>query len=144
VGTPRNLDKAIAGVLGAYEAPRVVTFAQLKQGSGLKRIVKDFGVSLVASAVTSAVGLAVFRNTLPALVWVVVTGERLLLIERPATGSRVGDIVFQAPLSAIEAVDRSGLRGAVELHDTEHGDTIALMNFGLRRGAAREVLTVIG
>jgi hypothetical protein len=62
-----------------------------------------------------------------------VTGDRLLLIERPATGSRVGEIVVQAPLWAVGAVDRSGLRGVLELVDTQRHDTIALLNTGLRR-----------
>lgn len=104
----------------------------------------DFGVSLVASAATSAVRLSVMRNTMPALVWVVITDGRLLLIERPATGSRVGEIVFQAPPSAVRAIDQSGLRGALELVDAEHGDTLAFFNFGLRKGAAREVLAALG
>lgn len=144
MGARTNLDKVLADVLGQDEEGRVVTFAQLKQGSGLKRIVKDFGVSLVASAATSVVGLSVMRNTMPALVWVAVTDRQLLLIERPATGSRVGEIVLQAPLSAVKAIDRSGLRGAFELVDAEHGDTIAFFNFGLRKGAAREVLAALG
>ena len=144
MGARSNLDKVLADVLGEHEEPRVVTFAQLKQGSGLKRIVKDFGVSLIASAATSAVGLSVMRNTMPALVWVAVTDERLLLVERPGTGSRVGAVVFQASLTAVSVIDRSGLRGALELVDAEHGDTIALFNFGLRKGAAREVLAALG
>jgi hypothetical protein len=144
MGARSNLDKVLAEVLRKDEERRVVTFAQLKQGSGLKRIVKDFGVSLVASAATSAVGLSVMRNTMPALVWVVITDGRLLLIERPATGSRVGEIVFQASPSAVRAIDQSRLRGRLELADAEHGDTIAVFNFGLRKGAAREVLAALG
>lgn len=142
MGARKNLDKFLVEI-GVNGGPQLVTFAQLRQGSGLGRIVKDFGVSLMASAVTSAVGLTVFRNTLPALVWVVIAGERLLLIERPAGGSRVGGVVFHAPLSAVTAVDRSGLRGAVELVDAQHGDVIALFNFGLRKSAAQKVLTVL-
>jgi hypothetical protein len=44
----------------------------------------------------------------------------------------------------VRAVDQSGLRGALELVDAEHGDTIAFLNFGLRKGAAREVLAALG
>ncbi|MEJ7636122.1 hypothetical protein [Aeromicrobium sp.] len=66
-----------------------------------------------------------------------------MLIERPGTGSRVGEIVFQAPLSAVTALDRSGLRGALELVDAEDRDTTAFFNFGLRKGVALEVLAVL-
>lgn len=139
-----RLDKVLADVLREGEKPRVVTFAGLKQGSGVKRIVKDFGVSLVASAATSVVGLSVMRNTMPPLVWVAVTDSQLLLIERPPTGARVGEIVLQAPLSAVRAVDTSSLiRGSLELVDVEQGDTIASFDFGLRKGAAREVVAVL-
>lgn len=138
-----KLDTALRDVLGQDEETRVATFAQLKQGSGLKRIVKDFGVSLVASAATSVVGLSVMRNTMPSLVWLAVTDVRLVLLERPSTGSRVGEIVFQAPLSAVRAIDTSGLRGSLELVDAEQGDTIAFFNFGLRKGAVREVCAAL-
>lgn len=144
MGARTNVDKVLVDVLGQDEEARLVTFAQVKQGSGVTRIVKDFGVSLVASAATSVVGLSVMRNTMPALVWVAVTDEQLLLIERPASGSRVGEIVLQSPLSAVRAIDRSGLRGALELVDAEYGDAIAFFNFGLRKGAAREVLAALG
>ena len=140
----RHLRTLLDSVLEPQEVVRVETFAQVKDGGGAARFAKDFGVSLIGSAALSATGLSMFRVTVPPRVGVVVTSSRLLLVERPGTGTRVGELVMAAPLAAVSALDASRTAaGVVDLRGAESGETLAMLHFGLRKGSAREVVAAL-
>jgi hypothetical protein len=129
----RKLDKALKHVLQPGETQLIRTFAEVKQGSGTKRLAKDLGVSLIASAALSATGFAVMRNTMPVLIWVVVTPRRLLMLERPSGRGSIGELVFDAPLTALRVTDQAGMRTAVLIDDAASGENLVCLNFGLRK-----------
>jgi hypothetical protein len=134
-----KLQRALEEILEPGETVVSSTFAELKQGGGATRLAKDFGVSLVASAAISATGFGVMRHTMPALVWLVATDKRLLMLERPDGRNSIGELVFNVPLNALTLKDTSGLRGEIVVDDSATGDNLVRLNFGLRKGAAREI-----
>jgi hypothetical protein len=61
------------------------------------------------------------------------------LFERPDGRNSIGELVFNAPLAALTITDKSGLRGELAIDDSTSGDNLVRLNFGLRKGAAREI-----
>jgi hypothetical protein len=129
----------LEGILEPQEQVATSSFAQLKQAGDSKRMAMGMGVTLVKQVALGTTGFAAMRQTMPALVWVVVTQNRLLMFERPDGRNSIGELVFNAPLAALKITDNSGLRGDLAIDDSASGDNLVRLNFGLRKGAAREI-----
>jgi hypothetical protein len=139
-----KLRQEVDGILQPGEGVLHSTFAQLKQGNAAKRLTKDVGVSLALTAATSVVGFGVMRNTVPPQVWVVNTDRRLLMYDKPDGHRSLGPLVFDAAYDELIFDDGTKLFGAVLIGDASNGQEVARLNLGLRRSAARRVVTCAG
>lgn len=135
----RKLQGALNDVLEQGEGVAFASFAQVKQGSGAKRLAKDLAVSMVASAALSATGFGLMRNTTPRLIWIVVTQGRVLMFERPNGHNSVGELVLACPLHALTLTLKAGLRSEIVVDDAGSGDTLVRLNFGLRKNGALRI-----
>ena len=136
----RKLQAALDQVLEPGEDVVGVSFAEVKEGSAAKRLAKDLGVSLVASAAASVVGLNVMRGTMPPLVWVVVTRERMLMLARPDGPRSAGDLVFDIPVEQVALrLETAALKAHVVVSDAASGDDVMRLHFGMRKGDASRI-----
>ena len=132
----------ITPTLEPGESIGALVTAQAKTGSTAKRIGKDVAFSAAASVALGALGAGVMRTTVPPQVWVVVTDRRVLLFEDGRNNVRspvVGDLVFDAPRSAVAVSHNDGLFNEVVVADAETGDVAVRLNFGMRKKDAAAV-----
>jgi hypothetical protein len=140
-----DLIDRLSTLITADESVAMTAVAQVK--GGMK---KQLGKSLIKGAVA---GLAVTAATggtagllvvaVPPSVWVVVTSQRLLLIERTHGGKRLGDLVFDAPLQALTASLKGGLINQVTIADRSDGQSLLRLNLGVKGKVAKEIVTSI-
>ena len=140
-----DLMNRLSTLLHAEENVAVTVTAQVK--GGMKRqlgkdLAKGVAAGLAVTAVTGgAAGLLVV--TVPPAVWVVVTSQRLLLIERLNAGTRLGAVVFDASIPALTASLKSGLLNQVTIADHGDGQSLLRLNLGVKKKAAEEIVAAI-
>lgn len=141
-----KLDEYLRGVLPAGETPLVVTTVQIKGGVKKQLSTTIAGGALAALALSAATGgtYGLLVVAVPSAAWLVVTPERLLLVQRTNLGKDAGQVVFHAPLSALTVSLKSGLLSEVTIADASDGQSILRLNLGVKRRLARAIVAAAG
>jgi hypothetical protein len=140
-----ELQDYLKRILPPEEQVVVATFGQVK--GGLKKqlgktVAKGVAASLAVSAVTGGTsGLLVVA--VPPTAWIVVTSQRLLLIETLDGGRRLGEVFFDAPREALTAVIKTRLLSEVTVSDASDGQSLLRLNLGVKKGAARQLVSAM-
>jgi hypothetical protein len=140
-----DLQRHLESILQPGESVVVTTVCQVKGGMKKqlgKTLAKGTAASLAVSAATGgAYGLLVVA--VPPSAWVVVTSQRLLLVERVNSGRRLGQVVFDAPRNALTATTKRGLLHEVTISDASDGQSLLRLNLGVKKGAAQQIVSAI-
>jgi hypothetical protein len=140
-----ELQDYLKRILPPEEQVVVATFGQVK--GGLKKqlgktVAKGVAASLAVSAVTGGTsGLLVVA--VPPTAWIVVTSQRLLLIETLDGGRRLGEVFFDAPREALTAVIKTRLLSEVTVSDASDGQSLLRLNLGVKKGAAQQLVSAM-
>jgi hypothetical protein len=140
-----DLQDYLKRILPPEEQVVVATFGQVK--GGLKKqlgktVAKGVAASLAVSAVTGGTsGLLVVA--VPPTAWIVVTSQRLLLIETLDGGRRLGEVFFDAPREALTAVIKTRLLSEVTVSDASDGQSLLRLNLGVKKGAAQQLVSAM-
>ncbi|MFB4301456.1 hypothetical protein [Actinomadura sp. NTSP31] len=139
-----KLAERLAPQMQPGEAIDTVVVAQLKRGMKkqlAKSLATGLATGLATTAATGGLGLAVVA--VPPAVWVVVTSHRVLMFKRINGSSHPGTLVFDAPREALTAELKTGLLNQVVIADRSDGQSLARLNLGLRKKAAKEIVASV-
>ena len=141
-----KLDEYLRGILPAGETASVAATVQVKGG-----VKKQLGTTIAGGALASlAVSAATGGNygllvvAVPPAAWLVVTPERLLLVERTDLGKGLGRLIFHAPLSAVTLSLKAGLLNEVTVADASDGQPMLRLNLGVKRRLAHDIVAAGG
>ena len=80
---------------------------------------------------------------MPPTAWIVVTSQRLLLIETLKSGRRLGEVFFDAPREALTATIKTRLLSEVTVSDASDGQSLLRLNLGVKKGAAQQLVSAM-
>jgi hypothetical protein len=145
VSAKSDLQNYLESILPPGESVAVTRTVQVKGGMKKqlgKSIAKGVAASLAVTAATGgAAGLLVVA--VPPAAWVVVTSQRVLLIERTNSGRQLGEVFFDAPRQALTATLKIGLLNEVTISDASDDQSLLRMNLGVKKSAAQEIVAAI-
>jgi len=122
-----------------------VTVVQVKGGQKrelAKTSLAGAAAGIATLAVTGgALGLMVVATPPPA--WFVATTHRVILIDRRRDNEGLAGAFFVAPRSALAVRLKSAVLNEITLLDPADGQSVARLNVGIKKRAAREIVAAI-
>jgi hypothetical protein len=139
------IDHVTTTILQPGDEVLLATIAQVKGGMK-KELAKSTAQGIAAGLLVTAVSggaVGLLSVSIPPAVWLVVTKQRLLLINKDAVGKGLGAVVFDAPRAALAASLKSGLLNEVTILDPQDGQSLLRINLGMKKGTAKEIVAAV-
>jgi len=131
-------------LMPAGETVKLAVICQIKgsggAGAAATRTAKDVAVSMAVSAAISATGFGVLRATTPAPMWVVITDQRFMVFRKKVLGIKSDDLIFEAPLSAVQVEGNGGLMKSVTVIEAATSAPVCSLNLGMRTSAWKSII----
>jgi hypothetical protein len=122
----------------------VVTSPCQVKGGAKKRLGRNVAQGVAAGlAVTATGGAGLLVMSVPPAAWLMVTSQRVQVIERPGGGRKLGVLMFDAPLELLTASRKRRVLNQVTISDAEDGESLLRLNLGFLTKRAKHVAATV-